>query len=455
MATRYRGPVRPWRCLLAWVCTICVYSCAMNERHRLIAVILDRREVTSQQQLVELLAEQGVAVTQATVSRDLDRLGAVRVRRNGHMVYALPEGDEPIDPQELLRQVLGAVLSIEASSNLCILKTKPAQAMPVARALRPGRPDRGLRHDRRRRHDPPDRARAGGRHRHRGAVPLAPAAGGPCLRPGRSGRAAWPAASIPRVLAYSQSLSVDGRLLPYDVRASKAHVRMLGAAGDHPRRRRRRDRRGARPRRARRGRDRRGRPLADRAAAGRAARRDRQARPRRALAQRPGGDRVPPLLPRRRPRSGRHGGRSAGRAGRAGAGRRRPRDARATRTCSARSRCRSATTSPRTRGRCSATSGGCSRPARRPTCSPLGAGALAGSSLPLDPDAVAHDLGLRRAVRELRRRRRRPRLRGRPLRTPARSAPCTSRGSRRSSCCGRRRSSGSRSSTTASPRGRA
>jgi transcriptional regulator of arginine metabolism len=107
----------------------------MNERHRLIAVILDRREVTSQQQLVELLAEQGVAVTQATVSRDLDRLGAVRVRRNGHMVYALPEGDEPIDPQELLRQVLGAVLSIESSSNLCILKTKPAQAMPVARAF--------------------------------------------------------------------------------------------------------------------------------------------------------------------------------------------------------------------------------------------------------------------------------------------------------------------------------
>ena len=107
----------------------------MNERHRLIAVILDRREVTSQQQLVELLAEQGVAVTQATVSRDLDRLGAVRVRRNGHMVYALPEGDEPMDPQELLRQVLSSVVSIEASANLCILKTKPAQAMPVARAF--------------------------------------------------------------------------------------------------------------------------------------------------------------------------------------------------------------------------------------------------------------------------------------------------------------------------------
>ena len=107
----------------------------MNERQRLITIILDRREVTSQQQLVELLGEQGVAVTQATVSRDLDRLGAVRVRRNGHMVYALPEADDPVDPIDLIRQSLQAVFSIEASGNLCVLRTKPAQAMPVARAF--------------------------------------------------------------------------------------------------------------------------------------------------------------------------------------------------------------------------------------------------------------------------------------------------------------------------------
>ena len=107
----------------------------MNERQRLIALILDRREVTSQQQLVELLSEQKVAVTQATVSRDLDRLGAVRVRRNGHMVYALPEADEPVDPEDLLRQVMVAVFGIESSGNLCVLRTKPAQAMPVARAF--------------------------------------------------------------------------------------------------------------------------------------------------------------------------------------------------------------------------------------------------------------------------------------------------------------------------------
>ena len=107
----------------------------MNERQRRISLLLDRHEVTSQQQLVELLAELGTAVTQATVSRDLDRLGAVRVRRNGHMVYALPANDEPGDPQERLVAALRLVLAIESSGNLCVLRTAPANAMPVAKAF--------------------------------------------------------------------------------------------------------------------------------------------------------------------------------------------------------------------------------------------------------------------------------------------------------------------------------
>jgi transcriptional regulator of arginine metabolism len=107
----------------------------MNERQRLIGILLDRHEVTSQQQLVELLGAQGVAVTQATVSRDPDRLSAVRVRRNGHMVYGLPATDEPLDPEQILRDELRRVHSIEWSGNLCVLKTQPGLAMPVARAF--------------------------------------------------------------------------------------------------------------------------------------------------------------------------------------------------------------------------------------------------------------------------------------------------------------------------------
>jgi len=98
----------------------------MPDRRQLIASLLDRHAVTSQPQLIELLAGNGVNVTQATVSRDLERLGAVRVRKGGHLVYALPADETPVDPLER---------SIEPSGNLLVLKTAPANAMPVARAF--------------------------------------------------------------------------------------------------------------------------------------------------------------------------------------------------------------------------------------------------------------------------------------------------------------------------------
>ena len=105
------------------------------DRRQLIASLLDRHAVTSQPQLIELLAGNGVNVTQATVSRDLERLGAVRVRKGGHLVYALPADETPVEPLERLREALALVRSIEPSGNLLVLKTAPANAMPVARAF--------------------------------------------------------------------------------------------------------------------------------------------------------------------------------------------------------------------------------------------------------------------------------------------------------------------------------
>ena len=112
-----------------------MYSHAIPDRRRLISSLLDRVSVTSQPQLVSLLADQGVHVTQATVSRDLERLGAVRVRKDGHLVYALPAEEEPADPMERLRDALVLVRSMEPSGTLAVLKTAPANAMPVARAF--------------------------------------------------------------------------------------------------------------------------------------------------------------------------------------------------------------------------------------------------------------------------------------------------------------------------------
>jgi transcriptional regulator of arginine metabolism len=107
----------------------------VNDRQRMIAELLDEHEVSTQQQLQQLLAGMGVDVTQATVSRDLDRLGVMRVRRHGRLVYALPEDDAPTDPIAQVVIALGLVRTMEASANLAVLRTGPANAHPVAIAF--------------------------------------------------------------------------------------------------------------------------------------------------------------------------------------------------------------------------------------------------------------------------------------------------------------------------------
>ena len=108
----------------------------MNDRQSAIAELLDEHEVSTQLQLQRLLARRGFEVTQATVSRDLDRLGAMRVRRQGRLVYALPEdGVEPQDPLAAVVIALGLVRTMEPSGNLLVLRTGPANAHPVALAF--------------------------------------------------------------------------------------------------------------------------------------------------------------------------------------------------------------------------------------------------------------------------------------------------------------------------------
>ena len=65
-------------------------------RHAKIITLLEQREVRSQSELAELLADDGVQVTQGTLSRDLVEIGALRIRSTGgHLVYAVPgEGGE-------------------------------------------------------------------------------------------------------------------------------------------------------------------------------------------------------------------------------------------------------------------------------------------------------------------------------------------------------------------------
>ena len=111
---------------------------AKPQRQHRLARIIEAQAVSSQAQLVDLLAAEGVVATQATVSRDLDDLGAVKVRvAGGEPVYAIPEhAKERLAPEDHLRRVLGEwVVEVAHSANLVILRTPPGSAHVVGSAL--------------------------------------------------------------------------------------------------------------------------------------------------------------------------------------------------------------------------------------------------------------------------------------------------------------------------------
>lgn len=108
------------------------------QRQTAIVRLVSEHEVTSQPQLIELLAGQGIEATQATVSRDLDDIGAVKVRiASGNTVYAIPQFEpDRIAPLDQLRRVMGEwVAEVAQSGNIVVLRTPPGCAHVVASAL--------------------------------------------------------------------------------------------------------------------------------------------------------------------------------------------------------------------------------------------------------------------------------------------------------------------------------
>jgi transcriptional regulator of arginine metabolism len=117
-----------------------------NARQQRIVELLASTEVRSQTELADLLHRAGVTVTQATLSRDLVELDAVKVRApSGQLVYALPgEGGDrrPVLAHEsaasearLARLCAELLVSAEASANLVVLRTPPGAANFLASAL--------------------------------------------------------------------------------------------------------------------------------------------------------------------------------------------------------------------------------------------------------------------------------------------------------------------------------
>jgi transcriptional regulator of arginine metabolism len=116
-----------------------------QRQHRILR-ILEQQPVSSQAQLVQLLDAEGIVATQATVSRDLEELSAVKVRiPGGTMAYAIPDytrGERPSSDDHLKRLMSEFVLEVAHSANIVVLRTPPGSAHVVGSALdRAGRSD--------------------------------------------------------------------------------------------------------------------------------------------------------------------------------------------------------------------------------------------------------------------------------------------------------------------------
>ncbi|KWX65656.1 arginine repressor [Mycobacterium sp. NAZ190054] len=111
-------------------------------RQARIVALLSAQSVRSQSELAALLADEGIDVTQATLSRDLEELGAVKLRGadGGVGVYIVPEDGSPVrgvaGGTERVTRLLGDLLvSTDSSANLAVLRTPPGAAHYLASAL--------------------------------------------------------------------------------------------------------------------------------------------------------------------------------------------------------------------------------------------------------------------------------------------------------------------------------
>lgn len=107
-----------------------------DRRQRAIAELIRSEAIASQDELCARLVARGIIVTQATISRDLEELGAVKVRRNGGLAYALANQLSAPAPGPQLRAVVRDwVRSVDFAGNLVVLKTPPGSAHLVGVAL--------------------------------------------------------------------------------------------------------------------------------------------------------------------------------------------------------------------------------------------------------------------------------------------------------------------------------
>jgi transcriptional regulator of arginine metabolism len=105
-----------------------------EQRRHAITDLIRTRAAGSQDELAEQLGRLGFTVTQATISRDLEQLGAVKTRRDGRLSYSLPSGAGG-GSSRLAAVLREWVLSVVTAGNLVVIRTPPGSAHLVGVAL--------------------------------------------------------------------------------------------------------------------------------------------------------------------------------------------------------------------------------------------------------------------------------------------------------------------------------
>ena len=107
------------------------------QRQRLIADFIDSESVSSQNQLKGLLKKNNIQITQATLSRDLNELGAIKKRlKNGRLIYVLPKNQDNNAQVKIAKNALeDFVLDVEPVSNQVVVKTTTAAAQVIAESI--------------------------------------------------------------------------------------------------------------------------------------------------------------------------------------------------------------------------------------------------------------------------------------------------------------------------------
>lgn len=103
-------------------------------RHEAILELIRQHDIENQNELAYKLTELGYSVTQATVSRDIQKLNLIKIKSNGKFKYAVVESASNYS-EKYIRIIKETITHVDVAKNILVIKTQSGMAMATAAAL--------------------------------------------------------------------------------------------------------------------------------------------------------------------------------------------------------------------------------------------------------------------------------------------------------------------------------